>query len=278
MSQSARGATAARPAEEHRWRLPVLRYHSVPHHSPETAAPGSVPASVLEEQLTALRTAGWQLLGITEALRAIGGGRTRRVVALTFDDGLLDFLNAFEILQGLGARATLYIPTSTVGVRVSRWDRGHSRLGWDEIGHLGEAGVEIGSQSVHNRSLAARSTSVVRDEVLQSRRLLEDRLAVPITSFCYPLGDTSARVRRAVADAGYANGCTADPRTATSADDVLDLPRIRVRGRLSHGKIGDLVTGDTGGTAVSVTRIALPAWRRARRTALRALHTVSPRC
>ncbi|HYH30043.1 MAG TPA: polysaccharide deacetylase family protein, partial [Pseudonocardia sp.] len=169
-----------------------------------------MPTSVLEDQLSSFVAGGWRLVGVTEALRRLEEDEASRVVALTFDDGLLDFLNAFEILQRTGARATLYVPTSAVGVRVSRWDPGHSRLGWEDIGHLAEAGVEIGSQSVHGRPLDVRPDAAVRSEVLESRRALEDRLALPVMSFCYPSGLASPRVRRAVVDAGYVNACTVD--------------------------------------------------------------------
>jgi peptidoglycan/xylan/chitin deacetylase (PgdA/CDA1 family) len=79
--------------------LPILRYRSVPHHSPDTAVPRSVPVARLEEHLTFLVTNGWRLVGITDALHILEQDASRRVVALTFDDALLDFLNAFDLLQ-----------------------------------------------------------------------------------------------------------------------------------------------------------------------------------
>lgn len=87
---------AQRNASPTRWRMPVLRYHSVPHHSPETALPEALSASRFEEQLASLTAAGWQLVGIAEALDILRRDSSRRVVALTSDDGLLDFLNASE--------------------------------------------------------------------------------------------------------------------------------------------------------------------------------------
>lgn len=257
---------AQRNASPTRWQLPILRYRSVPHHSPETALPGALSAFRFEEQLASLAAAGWQLVGITEALDILRQDSSRRVVALTFDDGLLDFLNAFESLLRFGARATLYVPTATVGVRVSRWHRGPSKLDWAELVELRRHGIEIGSQSVHGRGLDVGQEADVAAEVLASKRRLEDRTGSPVTSFSYPHGYSSPRVRRAVAQAGYSIACTLDPRIAGSATDVLALPRLSVRSKVNGGTIQDLVDRGDPGLVPRARRVAMPVWQLARRT------------
>jgi peptidoglycan/xylan/chitin deacetylase (PgdA/CDA1 family) len=275
--RQATGRAAGQPAAGLPRNLPVLRYHSVSHHSPETAAPGSVAASVLEEQLTFLVASGWQLLGVTEALSQLAEDAVSRVVALTFDDGLLDFLNAFDILEKLNARATLYVPTSGIGMRVSRWDRGHSRLCWEALAHLSAAGVEIGSMSVHARPLDVRPDAVVGAEVVASKRLLEARLSVPIESFCYPGGLASTRVRHAVAAAGYSNACAVEHLWFGHQIDVLGIPRVRVRSRTTPEKLEALITGSApSGVTRCVARTARPAWRMTSRPARRAARIALP--
>lgn len=271
-----RGSGGAGARRRH---LPILRYRSVPHHSLATAAPGSVPASVLEEQLTTLAARGWQLVGVTEALHRLSEDRARRIVALTFDDGLLDFLNAFDVLDAVGARATLYIPSGSIGTRVSRWDRGQSKLGWEEIQHLSEAGMEIGSRAVSNRPLDAHPDAAVRTEVVESKWSLEDQLGRPITSFCYPGGLAGARVRRAVAGAGYSNACTIEPLPrAGRKDDVLALPRIRVGAGDTATKIDLLVSrGRPESVGTYLARAARPVVQMTWRSAVRALHAAVPR-
>jgi peptidoglycan/xylan/chitin deacetylase (PgdA/CDA1 family) len=233
--------------------------------------------SILEEQLTSLVEDGWRLMGVTDALRTIADEGASRIVALTFDDGLLDFLNAFEVLGRLAARATLYVPTDTVGERVSRWDRGHSRLGWEALGQLSAAGVEIGSKAVHNRVLDVLPEGVMCSEVVGSKRLLEDRLARTITSFCYPGGVTSARVRRVVHDAGYTSACLLEHTGAGRRHDLLGLRRIRVRSRITPELLRALVNGSaTSRFATYVARTA-PAWRMVCRPTRRAIHIAIPR-
>jgi peptidoglycan/xylan/chitin deacetylase (PgdA/CDA1 family) len=259
------------------WRLLVLRYQSVPHNSPETAVPGAMPAALLEEQLTYLRSAGWHLTGVTEALRVLGTDPGRPVMAVTFDDGLLDFLNAFDVLSQLDARATLYVPTDDVGVRVSRWSRERSQLGWDQLAELSGAGIEIGSQSTRNDPLDVSRDAVVRSELFTSKVRLEDRLGLRVDSFCYPQGRSTPRIRQAVARAGYRNACTISPRPGRQGDDVFHLPRLRVHAGLSGADIDRFARTEATGVRTSLGRAAAPAWQMTRRTAVRALHTALPR-
>jgi peptidoglycan/xylan/chitin deacetylase (PgdA/CDA1 family) len=272
-------APSSGPSEgDYCWRLPILRYHSVPHNSPETAVPGAMPAALLEEQLTYLHTAGWHLTGVTEALRVLGTDPGRPVMAVTFDGGLLDFLNAFDVLSQLDARATLYVPTDDVGVRVSQWSRGRSRLGWEQLAELGGAGIEIGSQSTRNDPLDVSRDAVVHSELFTSKVRLEDRLGLRVDSFCYPQGRSTPRIRQAVAHAGYRNACTISPRPGRQGDPVFHLPRLRVHAGLSGADIDRFARTEATGVRTSLSRAAAPAWQMTRRTAVRALHTALPRC
>jgi peptidoglycan/xylan/chitin deacetylase (PgdA/CDA1 family) len=253
-----------------RWLLPILRYRSVPHHSPETAAPRSVPAARLEEHLTFLVANGWRLVGITDALRILEQDGSCRVVALTFDDALLDFLNAFDLLQRVGARATLYVPTATVGTRVSRWDRGLSRLDWCHLREIAVAGFEIGSQAVSSRPLDACDDATVLAEARDSKREIEDQLGQRVDSFCYPAGRLSPRLRRAVRAAGYSNACMTALRVARSRDDVFGLPRLRVKASATGDRIDGLLRTGSGNAGTSALRIAEPSLRITQQIATRA--------
>jgi peptidoglycan/xylan/chitin deacetylase (PgdA/CDA1 family) len=248
-----------------RWRLPILRYRSVLHHGPETVVPGSVPVVRLEEHLSFLVTAGFRVLGLSDALRALREDGTRRVVALTFDDALLDFLDAFDLLGIFGARATLYVPTGTVGTRVSRWGRGQPRLDWYYLQEIAAAGIELGSQSASFRFLDGRPDTAVQTEARGSRHELEDHLGVRVESFCFATGHPSTRMRRAVEAAGYHNACGVVPRVAHSRDDAFGLPRLPVRPSATGPRIDGLLRSG-GGTAVPAWRIAEPACRAAQRT------------
>jgi peptidoglycan/xylan/chitin deacetylase (PgdA/CDA1 family) len=252
-----------------RWRLPVLMYHSVPRDSRREADPHAVPLPEFEQQLAALSADGWLLVGLTEALTVLNVDSSRRVIAVTFDDGLLDLLNAYEVLQRLGARATAYIPTGSVG---SRGSSGDARLGWSDLADLSRGGVEIGSHSVSHRPLDVLARPEVERELVDSRKVLADRLGVTVPSFCYPHGYSSARVHRAVREAGYTNACIVGRRIARSTDDVMAVPRLHVHPGVIGDAFHELVMKGEPGFGPHAKRLAMPAWRLTRLAARKFLH------
>ncbi|WP_448642100.1 polysaccharide deacetylase family protein [Geodermatophilus sp. URMC 63] len=255
-----------------RWRMPVLMYHSVPATAPATPHEHAVPAAELEEQLTQLADDGWQLVGLTEALALRSADPAARVVAVTFDDGLLDFLNAVEVLTRVGARATVYVPTGDVGLRLAADDPHGSRLSWAELADAAAAGVEIGSHSVNHRTMDVLPAADLRTELVDSRRAIEDALGLPVRSFCYPHGYSSRRVERMVAAAGYSNGCTVGRRIATSSDGPYRVPRLHVRPGVTGDAFEELLRVGEPGLTPRLKRVAAPAWRLARQAAVHVLH------
>jgi peptidoglycan/xylan/chitin deacetylase (PgdA/CDA1 family) len=74
---------------------------------------------------------------------------------------------------------------------------------WEELAALAKAGHEIGSHSMTHPLLSQCSDAEIEHEVRASRQLLQQRLGVPVDSFCYPNGDFDERVLQAVREAGY---------------------------------------------------------------------------
>ena len=75
--------------------LPVLMYHSVSSMDSGPMRPLAVSRGLLTDQLTALRDGGYTLVGLTEALaRHDRDPLTHGLVAVTFDDGFVNFATA----------------------------------------------------------------------------------------------------------------------------------------------------------------------------------------
>jgi peptidoglycan/xylan/chitin deacetylase (PgdA/CDA1 family)/GT2 family glycosyltransferase len=254
-----------------RWRLPILMYHSVSGRTRRSVDPLAVPVPEFEEHVARLSSDGWTVVGLTEALALLDAESSRRVVAMTFDDGLGDFLDAFDVLRQYGARATAYIPTGTVGMRPSEGSHDGARLSWSELAGLSEAGVEMGSHSVSHRPLDVLPMAEVTRELLDSKKVLEDHLDVSVASFCYPHGYSSSRVRREVRRAGYANACVVGRRIARSTDDVEALPRLQVRPGATGQSFDELVRYGEPGLVPRVKRGLMPAWRLTRYMSARLL-------
>ena len=78
--------------------------------------------------------------------------------------------------------ATAYVITS----RISNGDV--SFLTWAQLHALEQSGVEIGSHTVHHCGAAALSDPAALQELIQSRRALEQHLHHPVQWFAYPAG------------------------------------------------------------------------------------------
>lgn len=238
-------------------------YHSCPISA--GSDPLAVPRALVDRQWRRLDSDGWVLRGLTDALAIAQADPDARVVGLTFDDAYADFLGVLDLLAAHEATATVYVSTGDPdGARGS--SRGADRsLGWDELAALPPSLVEVGSHGHWHRPLDVLPRGEMNHEVRLSRLLLEDRLGVRATSFCYPHGYANRRVRDAVAAAGYANACVVGRRLADPESDPYAVPRVQVTRAHDEAGIADLVAR---GEPVAVSwfkTLAQPAWRVARR-------------
>lgn len=124
-------------------------------------------------------------------------------------------------------------------------------MGWGQLSEVVAAGHEVGSHSWSHPMLPQCDPSTLVREVAGSRRHLESRLGVPITSFCYPDGAWDQPVEEAVRAAGYSRAVTtsygsnrreAAPFRLKRFDMVAEHLRRR-DGRLSHGRLSWRLAG-----------------------------------
>jgi len=107
---------------------------------------------------------------------------------------------------------------------------------WSDIEAMVAAGMDIGSHSHSHRVLQTLELREYDSELTGSRRELEERLNVPVTSIAYPVGyplNGERDLRQAVRDAGYELGfsCRAGvlpfgSNPLAAKPDALDVPRI----------------------------------------------------
>ena len=249
--------------------IPILLYHSV------ADGPGgdrwSVSRAAFAAHLDLLVEEGWRSTTVSELADGLGAGRELppKTVCVTFDDGFADFhSDALPLMEERGIASTLYVTTSAVGDGHRRpqdnpW--GAAMVSWEQLAEISTRNVEIGGHSHHHVELDTLRPSSVSEEVTTCKAQLEDRLGIPVRSFAYPHGYSSASVRAAVRKAGYLSACSVKNALSSPSDDLFTLPRLM----LSRDTTLEQLRRWTSGTGVATSppddRPIAVAWRLARR-------------
>jgi peptidoglycan/xylan/chitin deacetylase (PgdA/CDA1 family) len=173
-------------------------------------------------------------------------------VAVTFDDGYQSVLmTAAPVLQQAGVSPTLFVNTSCIGDStrtVSDPARGYYPhepfLLWHEVAQLRAAGWGIGSHGNEHPDLTGEPVPRIREQMMRSKLMLEDRLDVPCTMFAYPFGRHNARVRAAAAESGYRWALGSIHGPLHHGVDRYAVPRIDIRRNYELRDFIGLIRGD----------------------------------
>jgi peptidoglycan/xylan/chitin deacetylase (PgdA/CDA1 family) len=214
--------------------VPILMYHKIGPRPRRVRLKGLyVRPEVFVRQLEELRAAGFVSCLPGQANTA-GEGAPKRRVALTFDDGFANvFQNALQPLAEKQFQATQFLVSDFVG-KLNQWDLrdGEAPESLMDAGQVREwlrAGHRIGSHSLTHPRLTRLSLRDAQEEILASKKQLEDSFGVGVEDFCYPYGDWNEAVRDLVMEAGYRSACTTEYGVNTPAIPAWALRRITVR-------------------------------------------------
>lgn len=214
----------------------VLMYHNI-GIPPEGAGLRGlyVTPRMFGFQMWYLRAAGFRVVPLREIIELINGGITgKRLVAITFDDGYMDFyVHAYPVLRKYGFPATVFAVAGHVGGE-NEWDAAELNvrkrlMGWAEIMEVSCHGIEIGAHSMTHPFLSRLDMDRIREEVQGPKAALGERLGRPVEFFCYPYGDYDDRVAEAAKEAGYLGAVTTRRGLVRAGDDPFCLRRSLVR-------------------------------------------------
>ena len=139
----------------------------------------------------------YKLVSLSGGLGLLGSNRD--MVAITFDDGYKDNLYfVAPLLVENEVPFTVFVTTD-----LSKKNK-KDFLQPLEIRELSKMpGVEIGAHGVTHRRLKELDDIELIDELITSKKYLEDTIGKEVTSMSYPHGSFDKRVQRAAGDAGY---------------------------------------------------------------------------
>jgi peptidoglycan/xylan/chitin deacetylase (PgdA/CDA1 family) len=186
--------------------------------------------------------------------RVLSGNIDKPYLAISFDDGLKNCLDASRVLDEFGISAMFFVCTSMVGetrydvIREFCENRIHippaQLLDWDDLGDMRRRGHEVGSHSVTHRPLSTLAPDEVAQEIEQSRVTLTAHLG-EVQHFAWPYGrfvQFPAGGADAVFRAGYLScasgerGCHVPPAPARPQDVCIRREHVIARWPVRHVK------------------------------------------
>jgi len=189
---------------------------------------------------------------------------------LTFDDGFATIAeHALPALSERAMTATLFLPTAFVGARASwlaREGEGARRLlGWADVRDAVAAGFEVGSHGHRHLQLDVLDRQRLEQELVVSKKILEDETLTVVQSLAYPFGYHDGKVRAAAAAAGYRAACEVGYGVHRRDRDPLQIRRLLVDPTMSGERVLALATEGRPTFAQLARRHTRPIWRLARR-------------
>jgi peptidoglycan/xylan/chitin deacetylase (PgdA/CDA1 family) len=212
---------------------PVLTYHHVGRRKRGARLKGLyVSPKLFGRQMAELKEDGYSSGKFTGF--SIGKSGQKKEVFLTFDDGFVDvFENALPILRKNGFTGIQFLVSDLLG-KTNEWqqrqgDVVEKLMDETQVRAWLEAGQEIGAHTRTHPRLTRVSLKAAREEIVGSRKSLEDRFGLPIEHFCYPFGDWNEAVRDVVIEAGYKTAFTTLTAINKERDSLFELKRFTAR-------------------------------------------------
>jgi len=204
--------------------LPILGYHRVGalrgDHVP-TVSPES-----FERQLSFLKRLRFHVLALEDVAGLLDRRQPlpRRSVVITFDDGYEETHRiAWPLVQRFGFPAAVFVTPGEIG-----------RPGfttWDQVVEMARDGMTIGSHTMHHAYLPLVPEDRLAEELIESKRVIENRIGQPVSFLSYPVGGFTPQVQAVARRAGYRAACTTNRAASLNGLDPFALRRVKVTER-----------------------------------------------
>jgi peptidoglycan/xylan/chitin deacetylase (PgdA/CDA1 family) len=251
--------------------LAVLLWHTISDDPPSWMAPFAVSRRTFLGQLDALVDSGRPVVTARQVVAARRGGPPLPpdAVALTFDDGFLDFIET--VVPALAARslpAALFVTTGAL--------RPHHRsvlpeapmLSMDEVVELDGldgSGIEICSHAHVHEQLDTLPPQRITQELLIPKWILEEGLGHAVRVYAYPYGYSSAEVRTQTRTTGYLGSFAVRNAFSPADDDPYRIARLMVRHATPPETFAAWLAGAGAPTATAREHPKTTLWRHYRR-------------
>jgi peptidoglycan/xylan/chitin deacetylase (PgdA/CDA1 family) len=178
--------------------IAILTYHSLD----DSGSVISVHPRAFAEHMRILYESDVKVIPLSNVLKVINNGQsTEHMVAITFDDGFRNFNKlGLPVLQRYNFPATLFLVTGYCG-KNNGWPSQRNSivsqplLSWTEVREMSKDGVSFGSHTMSHPDLRRLPAREVEEEIVASKKAIEDATSQPVEMFAYPYGYSNETVR-----------------------------------------------------------------------------------
>ena len=207
-------------------RVPIIMYHDI---LPEKQVFFDVTPTEFEDALKLIQQKGLTPISVDQLVTHLSTGMPlpAKPILLSFDDGYAGhYTHVYPLLKKYGYPALFAIYTAKVDKKLGR-----SSLTWQQIREMAaDPLITIAAHSItHPRDLTTLTDAELRNEIVESKRILETQLNIPIHYFVYPEGKYDERTQDMIQLAGYRSAFKMDDtanRFAGASKDLYSIERI----------------------------------------------------
>ncbi len=227
-------------------KIPIIMYHDI---TAVKDVDWDVTPEDLEKHFQTLQEGGYTPITMDRMVNHLrtGAQLPEKPVLLTFDDNYVgQYKYAFPLLKKYNYPAVWSVHTRFVGTGGKK-----PKATWDQLREMQKSGlITVASHTVNHLNMKNLSDSEIEREVLESKKVLEKELGIPIDYFTYPEGEFTERAKDKVKDVGYkaALSMSLDPRQERSANESEDLMSIM---RFGQSRFSEAIEQASGGTSAS---------------------------
>lgn len=122
-----------------------------------------------------------------------------------------------KLINSLAKAAGVFIPPGTAK---------NLFLTWQEAKNMRAGGIELGSHGVTHANLTNLTLPQAENELVLSKKIIEEKLQAPVLSFSYPNGDFSGELGELVKKSGYIYATVVGGKLVSKRTNPFELPRV----------------------------------------------------
>ena len=203
------------------YHIPILGFHRIGPHRPDHVP--TVTAEAFEKQLGLLAKWRYSVISFNEVVSRMEKSLPipRKAVVITFDDGYEDnYLVAWPLLRKFAFPAIVFVTPTEVSTK--------GFATWQQLREMAGDGFEIGSHTMHHSYMPTTPDEKLKEEVADSKTLIEQQLGKRIDFLSYPIGGYTPQAQAMAKQAGYRAACTTNRGVAYAMTDRFAIRRVKI--------------------------------------------------